>query len=124
MEDLIIPKTKQSPEVKFSIKNHLFYIEGSCRPENIEEFSSPIYSWLEKKDIKNAIKDITFIVDLFYFNSSSAKFLITLLLKIKELSHNSMNVLWKYEEDDEDLLEAGKEFANIVKANFEFHAKP
>lgn len=123
MKDLFIPKTKQSPEVYFSEKEHIFKIEGACRPENIEEFATPIYTWLEEAKKTNCLHDIFFTIDLYYFNSSSAKFLVTLIMKIKQLTNNSLTVNWKYDEDDEDLLEAGKEFANIVKAKFEFHAK-
>jgi hypothetical protein len=53
---------------------------------------------------------------LSYFNTASSKIILDILLKLEEIRNNGANVeiKWHYSSDDEDMMEAGEEYAEIV----------
>lgn len=75
----------------------------------------------EIEEHKAGPKKIEIVVDLEMFNTPSAK---KLLEVFKSLESEESKVIWMYEEDDEDMLEAGQDYESIVKLPFEFVAKP
>lgn len=114
MDLLKIEATKNTPEVSFNPISHIFEIKGKSHPENIKDFFTPVFSWLEKycneiRGEKNIA--ITFNFKYYYLNSSSFKHLIILLKKMNAFKEIGIPVAfnWYYEEDDEDMREAGKE---------------
>lgn len=116
MNDLILDATDTSPKIEFKKNGDLLMI-GESRPENVVKFFEPILNWLD--DLTNNKPDhITLDFQLEYYNSSSAKFIMEMLLKL----NNFENVLvkWSYDEMDEDLLESGEEFEKLVDYSFEF----
>ena len=63
--------TQRTPQIEISGAG--CRIVGECYPENIQEFSSPVMS-----SLRSLVPDsgsYTVDMELFYFNSSSAKFL-------------------------------------------------
>jgi hypothetical protein len=65
---------------------------------------------------------ITVTMDLIYFNSSSAKQLLKLLMGIDEATTNG-KVIWMYPENNDTLLERGKELEVMLDLPFEYLAK-
>ena len=65
---------------------------------------------------------MTFTFNLEYFNSSSAKLIVDVCKSLSALRQRGLNVtvIWQYEEEDEDMLEAGKEMSRLVKCPFEY----
>ena len=57
-----------------------------------------------------------------YFNTASSKVLLDVLLKFEEIMDNGNNVSvkWNYREDEDDMLEAGEEYADIVSIPFDY----
>jgi hypothetical protein len=57
-----------------------------------------------------------------YFNTASSKIILDILMKLEELHEDGNEVLieWHYEEDDEDMQEAGEEYSEIVEVPFTF----
>jgi hypothetical protein len=57
-----------------------------------------------------------------YFNSSSAKYILDLCKNLARMRSSGHNVLvkWHYKEDDEDMLEAGKEMSRLAKFTFDY----
>jgi hypothetical protein len=55
-----------------------------------------------------------------YYNTSSSKNILAILMLLKGLHDSGNNVVveWHYHEDDEEMLESGIEFARIVKIPF------
>ncbi len=61
-------------------------------------------------------------MDLSYFNSSSAKQLLKLLMHIDEVTSNG-KVVWMYPENNDTLLERGKELEIMLDLPFEYISK-
>lgn len=121
MDKLFIEASKDSPKVVFDTTTLVFEISGKSHPENVKEFFRPILEWLNNylTEIKgrNDIK-ITFHLKYIYINSSSYKYIIILLKKMKEFHDSGIGIdfIWHYEEDDDDMRESGEElfeFSNI-----------
>lgn len=124
MSALLINSTKQTPKITLDLKNLVFLIEGNSRPENADEFYQPIFSWIKENQKElGQMKKIEFNFDLFYYNSATAKQFVGLLSELYLLNNDNTTIHWYYEKDDEELLEAGKEFKEIIPLNFEFHQK-
>lgn len=130
MDPLIIKETLATPKVNFNIKDNECEIKGCSRPEDVRDFYGPIIEWL--KTFKSAINDelkttytsenpIIFKFKFDYFNSSSAKFILDILVFINEI-HNEglhMKIDWYYDENDDDMKEVGEELSEVV--DFPFH---
>jgi hypothetical protein len=57
-----------------------------------------------------------------YFNTASSKIILDILMKLEEIQEagNEILIEWHYEEDDEDMQEAGEEYSEIVEVPFSF----
>ena len=68
-------------------------------------------------------KDKTIVdIELEYFNSGSAKFVMQILRELSELIHNGkeLKVNWYYEEGDDDILERGEYYSSILDLDINF----
>lgn len=125
MESLIIDKSDFSPKVVFDPTNDLFEISGESRPENTSKFYVPIISWLDKyvgvlseEKVKSANKKPHIFEFKFdYFNSTSAKFIMDVLMKLDKMVKDGydVRVKWYYDKRDEDMKESGEEFSKLLK---------
>lgn len=132
MEVILLPHTTTSPAVNFNLEKNIFEISGCSRPEDVVDFYGGIVEWLA--DLKKLINEelitktienpMVFKLKFDYFNSSSAKFILDIVLLINELFLNKLNVKieWYYKEDDDDMLETGQEFIDIVNCPIDFIA--
>ena len=130
MDSLIIEPTEDSPSVVFDLKAKQFIISGESRPENARKFYTPVIDWLvEFEKIvfqqKNELQDTTpfvFQFKLEYFNSATSQYFMDLLLILKEIIDKGYNIVieWNYEKRDDDMLEAGKVFADVLALEFSF----
>ena len=59
-------------------------------------------------------------IQLEYFNTSSSKCILDVFKKLEAIykSGNEVLINWFYEEDDEDMLEAGEDYQSIIKIPF------
>ncbi len=120
METLKIDRTEDSPQVIFDRENGLFEISGKSLPEDVNTFYEPILSWLEEYS-RNPASKTTFDFRLTYFNTASSKVILDILTMFEEMikEGHELVVRWFYPEEDEDILEAGEEYAEIVEVPFE-----
>jgi len=119
MKSLIIDGTPKTPTVRFDSKAGHFEIKGRSIPENSVEFYKPLIDWLES--YKNEpLPKTTIDVKLEYFNTSSSKCILEVFKKLEAIhkAQNEVVVNWYYEEDDEDMLEAGEDYESIIKVPF------
>lgn len=128
MKPLSISATAVSPAVKFDPKNRIFEMSGYSRPENVRDFYFPLVQWIE--DYKNELvrsnttistKDpISFKFKFVYFNSSSAKFIYDIVILLNEFSRVNLpvKIYWYYDEDDDELREAGEELSEMANVPF------
>ena len=120
MEPMIIAATDETPAVDLNPGTNTFSISGKSLPEDVTSFYDPILDWLEQYgQSPNDATDFTFQMD--YFNTASSKMILDILMKLEEIMEdgNTVKVIWKYREDDEDMEEAGEEYADIVEIPFE-----
>jgi hypothetical protein len=119
MESLLIEGTAKTPSVKFDPNSGLIEIKGRSIPENSIEFYKPMVDWLER--YSKVPKSSTKVnIQLEYFNTSSSKCILDVFKKLEEIhkSKNEVIINWYYEEDDEDMLEAGEDYESIIRVPF------
>ena len=119
MKSLIIEGTPKTPTIRFDSKEGLFEIKGRSIPENSVEFYKPLIDWLESyKD--EPLPKTTVQIRLEYFNTSSSKCILEVFKKLEAIhkAKHEVEVNWYYEEDDEDMLEAGEDYEAIIKVPF------
>ncbi len=119
MESIIIEGTPKTPTVEFNAEEGKVEIKGRSIPENSVEFYNPLIAWLE--EYGNQPKEVTQVnIQLEYFNTSSSKCILDVFKKLESLAKagNDIKVNWFYEEDDEDMLEAGEDYQSIIKLPF------
>lgn len=119
MEPLIIEGTPKTPTVKFDAETGVIEIKGRSIPENSVEFYKPLVDWLEEYKANPAPKTQVNI-QLEYFNTSSSKCILDVFKKLEAIhkAKNDVEINWYYEEDDEDMLEAGEDYESIIRIPF------
>jgi hypothetical protein len=119
MEAIIIEGTPKTPSVNFDSANGILQLKGRSIPENSIEFYKPLVEWLDEYAAKPHSKTAVNI-QLEYFNTSSSKCLLDLFKKLEGMhkSGNDITIKWYYEEDDEDMLEAGEDYQSIINIPF------
>jgi len=119
MNSIKIESTTKTPYVYLDPTQGLIEIKGRSIPENSVEFYKPIIEWLDKYSSQPQPKTVVNI-QLEYFNTSSSKCILDIFKKIEALYNSGKDVIinWYYEEDDEDMLEAGEDYQSIIKVPF------
>ena len=117
MTILNLEPTEDTPKVVLDKANGNFEISGRSLPEDSAEFYQPILDWLDSyKDDPN--DETEFMFKLEYFNTASSKLILDVLTQLEEI--DGAKVTWYFHEDDEDMEEAGEEFADLVDVDFDF----
>src|SRR3989339_290680 len=119
MEPISIEGTQKTPTVNFNHETGKIEIKGRSIPENSIEFYKPLVDWLEQYGA--APQKLTEVnVQLEYFNTSSSKCILDVFKKLEAIhkSGNEVIINWYYEEDDEDMLEAGEDYQSIIRIPF------
>jgi hypothetical protein len=121
MERLFIPASEDTPEVEFDKSSGILKISGKSLPEDVIEFYSPIFSWLEQY-ASDPNEETKVHVKVLYFNSASQRALneIFIILSRVSIKGKKVDIEWYYHEDDDEMREAGQEFADITNLNFQF----
>jgi len=127
VKKLLIEKTDSSPEIRFDYNNNTFEICGESRPNDVAGFYGTLLKWLDDFSsylaAQNSVTEpLNFNFRIDYFNSSSAKYILDFckkLARMRACGYN-VNVKWHYKEDDEDMLDAGKEMSGMAKLPFSF----
>tara|TARA_Y100000385_G_scaffold264983_1_gene298870 strand:+ start:320 stop:694 length:375 start_codon:yes stop_codon:yes gene_type:complete len=117
MEDLKHEGSAKTPVVEFKSNGELL-LKGRSIPENSIEFYKPLIEWLEAYS-QSPNSTTVLNVQLEYFNTSSSKCILDVFKKLESVSGSEISVKWHYEEDDEDMLEAGEDYEAIIDLPFE-----
>ena len=113
--------TADCPSVFLDKDKSKFEISGKSLPEDVATFYQPMLDWME--EYKSSPLDNTiFDFKLVYFNTASSKMILDVLLALEELKEDGKDVLvrWHSLSNDEDMKEAGEEYADMVEVNFEY----
>lgn len=121
MEVLSIKGSHETPEVLLDKDAGKFSITGKSLPEDVKEFYNPIICWInEYAGSPNPETVLTIKMD--YFNTASSKMILEIFEVIKEIQDagHKVRIDWYYQEDDEDMQDAGEDYADIVEVPFNF----
>ena len=118
----IISPSKNTPEVILDQKGTI-KLTGRLIPENAEDFFNPIEKWID--EYFNNPAEITIVeIYLEYINSAGNKNLLKIIREITHihLKKNSKKFIlnWYYKDDDEDMLEKGRDFSSDLDVPFNF----
>ena len=119
METIIREGTPKTPYVKLDGEKGLIEIKGRSIPENSVEFYKPLIDWLDKYG--NVPLEVTNVnIQLEYFNTSSSKCILDIFKKLELIykKGSKVQINWYYEEDDEDMFEAGEDYQSIINIPF------
>jgi len=130
MKPLNIIGSQVTPSVFFDPETRELEISGYSRPENVRDFYFPLIQWIDDfdnfltkaKSISSAIEPISFKFKFSYFNSSSAKFIYDIIVMLNGMQKSGipLKIYWYYDEDDDELREAGEELSDMANVPFFF----
>jgi hypothetical protein len=112
---MIFEAGQRTPQVELTPASCL--IRGECYPENISEWSDPVLKALEEC-LGNDESEFKVDIELYYFNSSSAKFLFDFFEFLEESAEGgkAITVNWRYRAEDDTMQEAGEDFQEDMEA--------
>jgi len=119
MEPINIESSSKTPSIKFDPEKGILEIKGRSIPENSIEFYKPLVDWLDDYS-RNPLAKTQVNIHLEYFNTSSSKCILDVFKKLEAIHKAKHDVMinWYYEEDDEDMLEAGEDYESIIRIPF------
>ena len=123
MEKIDIAGQEFTPHIVYDETTQIVMISGVSVPEDTKSFYEPLIKWVD-----NVFADASFSgklylgINLQYFNTSSSKIIYDLIARLEKhmAPTRDLKVLWHYASDDEDMLESGQNFSEIVSVPFEF----
>ena len=121
MNNISIEATERAPAIDFNFEANTFVIKGESYPEDVTDFYGPLIDNLESHLRSQQSASISFLFDLIYFKSSSAKIFMGLfdLLEEVAIEGNDVTVTWQFEEGDDNMEELREEFGeDLVRASF------
>ena len=120
MEPLILKGTEDTPSITLDNINNQYEISGRSLPEDVVLFYQPVLDWLNLYSEKPA-EEMVWKFKLEYFNTASSKIILDILMKLEEINEKGTNVIvqWHYDQKDNDMMEAGEEYKDLVGLTFE-----
>lgn len=120
MEVLKIESTEDNPQIVLDRESNILEISGRSLPEDVNTFYEPMMSWIEEY-AKDPLDVTVFNFKLTYFNTASSKIILDILTQFEEMIEEGYQVMvrWHYPEEDEDMMEAGEEYSEMIDVPFE-----
>lgn len=114
---LAIEATHTTPRVSYDATTGRCLIEGRAMPIDAGAFFEPILAWIDAY-AEQPLPSTQFIFHMDYFNSGASLLVARLMFKLNQVP--GAKIFWHYHPDDEDILEAGHEFARVTHVPFHF----
>ena len=116
MDKLVLDETPKTPKTFFDHQNGKLQLTGRSIPENAYGFYYPLLEWCDEY-AKNPAEQTHFVLNISYFNSSSAEFLLDIFKKLEDLYQRgkAVHIHWHYDRQDEDMLIVGEDFKQLLK---------
>lgn len=120
MKPLIIEESNLTPGIIFNAEEGKLEMKGRSIPENSLEFYHPVYEWLDEY-IESPCSKTVVHLHFDYFNTSSSKCILDILKRIDKIDAKGYDVLikWFYDKSDEDMMESGEDYADLLDTPFE-----
>jgi len=127
LKPLIIEGTDTSPRITCYATQGIIEIKGRSTMNNCNEFYQPLINWLDEnrwlnQSRRKLLKQTVVTVQLEYFNTITSLNLLNIFKKLEATFKQNIQIViyWYYKEEDNDMLEAGNDYASIVKMPFKF----
>ena len=118
MEDYSINATKATPAINFNSQSGILSINGRSIPEDSVSFFEPLQN-IVRQYLENSLPNNTINIRLDYLNSSSTACLLGILRDYEKLNKTITTIVnWQYESEDEDILNIGLNFSEIIDLKF------
>lgn len=116
MESLILQAKEDTPAIVLDKEANKFTFTGVSLPEDVKEFYAPVMSWIDAY-FASPNPDTKFEFKMTYFNTASSKIILDIMYKLKDAidEGHTVTIEWGFFEDDEEMQEAGEDFAEIVE---------
>jgi hypothetical protein len=123
MKNYVVSAERKTPEIVFKANGEL-KISGNSRPEDGKNFYKNAFDWIEEFKEFNP-DSITLTLDLDYINSVSVRILLTMLQSLHGIlkDKKAFKVIWKYDQNDLDMLDQGKILEKSLSHPFVFVEK-
>jgi hypothetical protein len=114
-----IKPTSNSPFIEFDPEIGSLTIVGQSHPEDPQEFYQDLVDILEEY-CRNPKQQTKVIVDLEYMNTGTSRVIYNVFRKLETIVNEKreVEVHWRYEDDDDDMLDAGQIFSELTKLKF------
>ncbi len=112
--NMILERTKTTPGITAHVEDGIIEIEGEFFNEDAVAFFSQVVEWFMAFTTEEK-RFLSVHFRLTYFNTSASKCILDLFDRMQSYHYTSagaIEVYWHYHEDDEDILDQGKEFAD------------
>ncbi len=121
MKELIIEGNKQKPDLFFSHDSGELKISGQSLPENASLLYGPVLDWLEDY-CKSPAEKTVLSLKMKYYNTASSKMFFSIIKRLNLIHQggSDVEIEWHYQHDDEDMLDAGEYFRDLVDIPFKF----
>lgn len=119
MDSLVIEASRSSPAIRFDAGIRRLSISGESYPENAAAFYAPVFAWL--KTFLAGLEPRTAVqvnLEVLYLNSSSTKVMLNFLDLMEQAAQDGVlvTVNWRYDPDNEAILECGQDFSEELHA--------
>ncbi|MFP4557348.1 MAG: DUF1987 domain-containing protein [Bacteroidales bacterium] len=113
-----IEQQEDTPQVSIDFDNGIVEFKGKSLPEDSTDFFRPVEDAV-RKYLSEPQPTTIVSLQFDYLNSSSQKRMLEIvsLFEDLELNGKSLEVIWFYPDDDDDILDEGKEFARMLGMN-------
>jgi hypothetical protein len=118
MKNLTFEATFETPQVVLDGNAGVLEFSGRSHPEDSLIFYKPILNWVSDY-LKSPAPNTRIVIRLEYFNTSTSKMILSLLNKFENTENTVVD--WFHFGEDEDMLECGKEFSELINLPFTFH---
>ncbi|MGB0694817.1 MAG: DUF1987 domain-containing protein [Rhodospirillaceae bacterium] len=118
MDSIQIAATQRTPDVQFNFDANEFSITGESYPENVTDFYGSLMEALETHLESQEGAKVTFKFELVYINSSTAKIVMEIFDLLDQTGErgNEVTIIWRIEEEDDNMQELGEEFAEDLES--------
>ncbi len=121
MEKVFIEPTRTTPLINFDPDEGILEMKGRSSPENSIQFYQRVLDNLDEYAASEG-QAFTANIAFEYFNTSSSKCLFDIFKRLSKIESTgkTITINWYYEEGDDDMMEAGEDYSDLLDLDFNF----
>lgn len=121
MEKVFIEPTRTTPLINFDPDEGTLEMKGRSSPENSIQFYQRVLDNLDEY-ANSGGSQFTANIAFEYFNTSSSKCLFDVFKRLSKIENSgrTITINWYYEEGDDDMMEAGEDYSDLLDLDFNF----